>query len=368
MIRTEISNRAPEPGAAHYSDTQELDGAILRLEKLSIHLGKGDSVRTVVDEVSLTIRAGECTALVGESGSGKSLTSLAIMRLLPASMHVSGNIILRRQTGALVNVTSLPRSELTSLRGREIGMIFQEPMTSLNPLLTVGEQISEMFTVHRGESRQGANKHAEEMLTRVGIPEARARLAAMPHELSGGMRQRIMIAIAIACDPSVVIADEPTTALDVTIQAQILDTLRGLQERSRGMLFVSHDLGVIAEVADRVHVMYAGQVVESGSVDAILLRARHPYTLGLVASVPRIDRPQPRGLALYSIPGRVPELTRMPAGCRFHPRCVHALPGLCDRVVPQIEATEDGGEVRCLRWRDIDPTVAPSESRTGSAT
>ena len=368
MMQTEISMRASAPGATHHPAAQEQDGAILRLDKLSIHLGEGEAARKVVDEISLTIRAGECTALVGESGSGKSLTSLAIMRLLPASMHVSGSIILRRQTGTLVNVTSLPRSELTSIRGRDIGMIFQEPMTSLNPLLTVGEQISEMFVVHRKESRQDANRHAEEMLTRVGIPEARTRLAAMPHELSGGMRQRVMIAIAIACDPSVVIADEPTTALDVTIQAQILDTLRGLQERSRGMLFVSHDLGVIAEVADRVHVMYAGQVIESGSVDAILLRARHPYTQGLVASVPRIDRPQPRGVALYSIPGRVPELTKMPPGCRFHPRCVHAVAGLCDKVVPSIEATEDDGEVRCLRWREIDGIVLPSTSRAGGAT
>ena len=366
-MQTEISTGVLVRGATHHADTQNPDDAILRLEKLSIHLGTGDHARTVVDEVSLTIRAGECTALVGESGSGKSLTSLAIMRLLPSSMHVSGNILLRRQTGARVNISSLPRSELSSIRGLEIGMIFQEPMTSLNPLLTVGEQISEMFMVHRGESRQVAKKHAEDMLVRVGIPEARARLAAMPHELSGGMRQRVMIAIAIACDPSIVIADEPTTALDVTIQAQILDTLRGLQERSRGMLFVSHDLGVIAEVADRVHVMYAGQVVESGSVDAILLRARHPYTLGLVASVPRIDRPQPRGVALYSIPGRVPELARMPAGCRFHPRCAHARAGLCDRVVPQIEATEDGGEVRCLRWREIALTDTLSANQRGSA-
>jgi oligopeptide transport system ATP-binding protein len=365
-MQTVISNRAPAPCIVHHSAAQEQDGAILRLEKLSIHLGEGDAALRVVDEVSLTIRAGECTALVGESGSGKSLTSLAIMRLLPQGMHVSGRVILRRQDGALVDVTALPRSELTSIRGREIGMIFQEPMTSLNPLLTVGEQISEMFAVHRGESREEANRHAEDMLTRVGIPEARTRLGAMPHELSGGMRQRVMIAIAIACDPSVVIADEPTTALDVTIQAQILDTLRGLQERSRGMLFVSHDLGVIAEVADRVHVMYAGQVVESGSVKAILLHARHPYTRGLVASVPRIDRPQPRGVALYSIPGRVPELTRMPAGCRFHPRCTHAVAGLCDTIVPQIEATDDGDEVRCLRWREIDNPSVPSASRTGS--
>lgn len=240
-------------------------------------------------------------------------------------------------------------------------MIFQEPMTSLNPLLSVGDQISEMFVVHRDEPRPQALRHAEEMLTRVGIPEARARLSAMPYEMSGGMRQRVMIAIAIACDPSIVIADEPTTALDVTIQAQILETLRTLQERSRGMLFVSHDLGVISEVADTVHVMYAGQIVESGSVEAILLHPRHPYTGGLVKSVPRIDRPQERGSLLYSIPGRVPELARMPKGCRFHPRCSHALAGICDQSVPPLETTENGTLVRCFRWRELDPAhTAPT--------
>jgi oligopeptide/dipeptide ABC transporter ATP-binding protein len=238
-------------------------------------------------------------------------------------------------------------------------------MTSLNPLLSVGDQISEMFIVHRGESRRQALAHAEEMLQRVGIPEARTRLSAMPYEMSGGMRQRVMIAMAIACDPSIVIADEPTTALDVTIQAQILDTLRALQGQSRGMLFVSHDLGVIAEVADTIHVMYAGQVVESGRVDAILLHARHPYTRGLVESVPRIDRPQRHGTDLYSIPGRVPELARMPKGCRFHPRCSHAVAGVCDQTVPPLETIDDGSQVRCFRWREIRDAVPAMSTGTG---
>ena len=276
------------------------------------------------------------------------------MRLLqPGVMKAGGRIMFRRRTGDLVDLLTVPQPDMTSIRGAEIGMIFQEPMTSLNPLLTVGEQIAEMFIVHRGESRALALQHAEEMLKRVGIPEPNTRLAAVPHELSGGMRQRVMIAIAIACDPLLVIADEPTTALDVTIQAQILDMLRALQGRSSGMLFVSHDLGVIAEIADHVHVMYAGQVVESGRVADILLRPRHPYTQGLVASVPRIDRPQPRGTELFSIRGRVPDLTRLPAGCRFHPRCAHAQPGLCDRTVPALEHATDTSEVRCFRWREI---------------
>jgi oligopeptide/dipeptide ABC transporter ATP-binding protein len=337
------------------ASVQGVDDAILRLEKVSIRLGEGAAALTVVEDISLTIGAGECAALVGESGSGKSLTSLAVMQLLPPNMKVTGRILLKRRDGTVIDLVSLPRQALTSVRGVQIGMIFQEPMTSLNPLMSVGEQIAEMFTVHTGEGRQQALSHAEEMLTRVGIPEARTRLGAMPYELSGGMRQRVMIAMAIACDPSIVIADEPTTALDVTIQAQILDTLRVLQEQQRGMLFVSHDLGVIAEVADRVHVMYAGQVVESGTVETILLNPRHPYTRGLVASLPRIDRPMARGATLYSIPGRVPELARMPNGCRFHPRCAHALPGVCDQTMPMIEMTDGGGEVRCFRWKELKP-------------
>jgi len=327
--------------------------AILTFDNVSIRLGKGAHPLTLIEGISLRIKAGECAALVGESGSGKSLTSLAAMRLLPDNMQITGRVLLRGRDGVPHDLLTLSKREMTKIRGMEIGMIFQEPMTSLNPLLSVGDQIAEMFMVHRGESRQQAMDHAEQMLQRVGIPEARTRLSAMPHEMSGGMRQRVMIAIAIACDPSIVIADEPTTALDVTIQAQILDTLRALQGQDRGMLFVSHDLGVIAEVADTIHVMYAGQVVESGTVDDILLHSRHPYSRGLVESVPRIDRPQPRGTDLYSIPGRVPEVARMPKGCRFHPRCSFALKGLCDSDVPVLETLDDGGQIRCHRWREI---------------
>jgi oligopeptide/dipeptide ABC transporter ATP-binding protein len=341
------------------------DDAILALDDVRISLGRGAHPITLVEGITLRIRAGECAALVGESGSGKSLTSLAVMRLLSPNMQISGRILLRGRDGTVRDLLELSDREMISVRGMEIGMIFQEPMTSLNPLLSVGDQISEMFIVHRGESRRQALAHAEEMLQRVGIPEARTRLSAMPYEMSGGMRQRVMIAMAIACDPSIVIADEPTTALDVTIQAQILDTLRALQGQSRGMLFVSHDLGVIAEVADTIHVMYAGQVVESGRVDAILLQARHPYTRGLVESVPRIDRPQRHGTDLYSIPGRVPELARMPKGCRFHPRCSHAVAGVCDQTVPPLETIDDGSQVRCFRWREIRDAVPAMSTGTG---
>ena len=212
------------------------DDAILALDDVRISLGRGAHPITLVEGITLRIRAGECAALVGESGSGKSLTSLAVMRLLSPNMQISGRILLRGRDGTVRDLLELSDREMISVRGMEIGMIFQEPMTSLNPLLSVGDQISEMFIVHRGESRRQALAHAEEMLQRVGIPEARTRLSAMPYEMSGGMRQRVMIAMAIACDPSIVIADEPTTALDVTIQAQILDTLRALQGQSRGMI------------------------------------------------------------------------------------------------------------------------------------
>ena len=348
---------------------QDQGETVLEVDGLSVRLDRGGAPLTLIEDVSLTIRAGECVALVGESGSGKSITSLAIMRLLqPRVMKASGRIMFRRRTGELVDLLTVPQPDMTSVRGAEIGMIFQEPMTSLNPLLPVGDQIAEMFIVHRGESRNLALQHAEEMLNRVGIPEAKTRLAAVPHELSGGMRQRVMIAMAIACDPALVIADEPTTALDVTIQAQILDMLRALQGRSSGMLFVSHDLGVIAEIADRIHVMYAGQVVESGRVADVLLRPRHPYTQGLVASVPRIDRPQPHGTDLFSIPGRVPDLARIPTGCRFHPRCAHAQPGRCDRLVPGLEQVADASEVRCFRWQEIWQADGQLSSHAGSAT
>jgi oligopeptide transport system ATP-binding protein len=361
------TDAAPGTAAEQYrADASGLGEAVLRLDNVTVRLGDGPRALNLVEGISLTIRAGECVALVGESGSGKSLTSLAIMRLLAPNMRISGQMLMRRRDGSPCDLLSLSSSEMTTVRGKEIGMIFQEPMTSLNPLLSVGDQISEMFIVHRGETRQQALEHAEQMLERVGIPEARTRLSAMPYEMSGGMRQRVMIAMAIACDPSIVIADEPTTALDVTIQAQILETLRALQEQSRGMLFVSHDLGVIAEVADTVHVMYAGQMVESGSVASILLNARHPYTHGLVRSVPRIDRPQPRGSQLYSIPGRVPELVRMPKGCRFHPRCSHAVAGVCNVAMPQPEATEDGGMVRCFRWKEIR-SLDPHHAANGGA-
>ncbi len=315
---------------------------------------RGRAVRAV-DDVSLTIGAGETVALVGESGSGKSVTSLAVMGLLPAGQaEVTGQIMFRRGDAQAVDLCTLPRAVMPEIRGAEIAMIFQEPMTSLNPLHSIGAQISEMLVIHRRAGRAAARDLAQEMLARVGIPDPVRRMASYPHELSGGMRQRVMIAMALTCNPTLLIADEPTTALDVTIQAQIMELFRTLRDLShQAMLFITHDLGLVAEIANRVYVMYAGQVVESGPVRAIFRRPLHPYTRGLLASLPRIDRPQRDGKPLYSIAGRVPEPGRMPQGCRFAPRCTEAVAGRCDAVPPALEPATTTHAVRCLRWREL---------------
>jgi oligopeptide/dipeptide ABC transporter ATP-binding protein len=303
----------------------------------------------------LRIRHGETLALVGESGSGKSVTSLAILGLLPpgsATMAATG-ILLRGRSGAVSDLSRIDKSTLRRLRGDEIAMIFQEPMTSLNPAYSVGKQISEVLEEHRGMKAKEARARAIAMLDRVGIPDAARRVDAYPHELSGGMRQRVMIAMSMICGPGLLIADEPTTALDVTIQAQILDEMRQLQnEFGMAMLFITHDLGVVAEIAQDVAVMYCGQIVETGSVASVLTHPLHPYTRGLLASVPRPDRP--RAGSLQSIPGRVPDPRNLPPGCRFSPRCRFSVPGLCDMAVPALEDNGSGGAVRCVRWSELE--------------
>jgi oligopeptide transport system ATP-binding protein len=329
-------------------------GLLLGIDDLTIEFKTAEGRFRAVDGLGLEIRRRRTLALVGESGCGKSVTSLAVMGLLPRppAQVVAGRITFAGRDGQSRDLLRLGRKALRAIRGDDIAMVFQEPMTSLNPVHTVGAQIAEVVTIHRRSGRAEALDVAADMLERVGIPEPRRRLAAYPHELSGGMRQRVMIAMALVCRPSLLIADEPTTALDVTIQAQILDEMRLLQQQlDMGILFVTHDLGVVAEIADRVAVMYAGQLVESGPVRDLLRQPRHPYTRGLLNSVPRPggDRRTP----LRAIKGIVPDPRHPPGGCRFHPRCAFAEPGRCDRHEPPLEAVGPERQARCLRWREL---------------
>jgi oligopeptide/dipeptide ABC transporter ATP-binding protein len=296
------------------------DAPLLEVQDLQTFFHAEGTVARAVDGVSFTVGAGETLAIVGESGSGKSVTSLSIMRLVPIPPgEIAGGRVLFRGRDLL----ALPEPEMRHIRGNEIGMIFQEPMSSLNPLLTVGEQIAEVVRLHQGLGRTAARQRAIEMLGRVNIPDPERRAREYPHRLSGGMRQRVMIAMALACRPALLIADEPTTALDVTIQAQILHLIRALQiEMSMSVLFITHNLGVVAQVADRVAVMYAGRIVERAPTRAVFKATRMPYTEALLAAIPRVDAAPHTPLAAIS--GRPPDLTRLPAGCAFAPRCRHA--------------------------------------------
>ncbi|ARO28622.1 oligopeptide ABC transporter ATP-binding protein [Rhizobium sp. NXC14] len=313
---------------------------------------------TAVNSVDLTVAAGETLALVGESGSGKSVTSLSVMRLLTRNIGAiaAGSIHLRRKNGAISNLVSLAEPDMRAIRGNDIGMVFQEPMSSLNPVYTIGDQISEPIRSHRGMDRKAAMDAAVALLDSVGIPDAGRRAGQYPHELSGGMRQRATIAMALACDPTLLIADEPTTALDVTIQAQILALLQTLQrERGMAMLFVTHNLGVVAEIAHRVAVMYAGRIVETGPVGEVFRNPRHPYTIGLLASMPKLgdaSRMKQAGERLAAIPGIVPSLMNMPAGCAFQPRCKFAVDD-CRLAVPPLADINPRHKSRCIRWQEI---------------
>src|SRR5262245_9788081 len=294
----------------------------------------------VVRAVSLSLDDGKTLGLVGESGCGKSITMLAIMGLLPESVRVGGSIKLRGE-----ELIGKPQSALTALRGKRMAMIFQDPMTSLNPVMTVGEQLGEAIAIHQaGLKRDARTERALNLLRLVAIPFPDRRLLQYPHELSGGMRQRVMIAIAMANDPELLIADEPTTALDVTVQAQIMELLQRLQaERRMGLMLISHDLGVVGEIADEVAIMYAGRIAERGTVGAVFDHPHHPYTHGLLASLPRIDRTVD---ALVAIPGSLPSLSARPAGCRFHPRCVHAQ-DICKQAEPQLRPVAGGAIAAC---------------------
>jgi len=300
-----------------------------------------------VDGVSFRLEAGETLGLVGESGCGKSVTALSLLRLVPdppGRVMPGSSVRLRGE-----DLLEADAERLREVRGGEIAMVFQEPMTSLNPVLTVGRQVDEGIRRHRGLGAREAAEETVRLLGRVGIPEPEERRRAYPHQLSGGMRQRVMIAMALACRPSILVADEPTTALDVTVQAQILELLADLQrEMGMAILLITHDLGIVAQVADRVAVMYAGKIVEEADVETLYRRPLHPYTEGLLAAVPDLDRRRDR---LAAIPGRVPDPARWPEGCRFRPRCPHAW-GRCGEEPGLLEA---GGDRRARCWLVREP-------------
>jgi peptide/nickel transport system ATP-binding protein len=320
--------------------------ALLEVEELKTHFFTRDGVVRAVDGVSLSVGHGETLAVVGESGCGKSVTSLSILRLIasPPGRIVAGRVRFQGR-----DLLELSERAMRDIRGNDISMIFQEPMTSLNPVLTVGRQIAETLTLHRGLDRAAAKARAIEMLRLVGIPDPARRIEQYPHELSGGMRQRIMIAMALACDPKLLIADEPTTALDVTVQAQILDLLRQLKAKTgTAIILITHSLGVVAEMAQRVVVMYGGRKVEEAPVDALFARPRHPYTQALLGSVPRLRSSLSASSKdrLAEIPGVVPSLKEAIPGCIFAPRCVYAT-ARCRQSYPPLEQKAGGHWVAC---------------------
>jgi oligopeptide/dipeptide ABC transporter ATP-binding protein len=320
---------------------------LLRLEELKTHFFTDDGVVRAVDGVTYELGERETLAVVGESGSGKSVTALSILRLIaePPGRIVGGRILFKGR-----NLATLSSAEMRKIRGKEISMIFQEPMTSLNPVYTSGEQIIEALVLHERIDRKAARARAVAMLQLVGIPVPDQRVDEYPHQMSGGMRQRVMIAMALACRPAILIADEPTTALDVTIQAQILELLKRLQsELGMAVLLITHDLGVVAETADRVAVMYAGQVVEYCEVESAFRRTLHPYTAGLLASLPRLGD---KRATLRVIPGNVPNPARFPSGCRFHPRCPVA-EDRCRNQEPPVLTFDGSHQTRCWRADEI---------------
>jgi oligopeptide transport system ATP-binding protein len=328
---------------------------LLQVRDLRVEFATDAGVVPAVSGISFAIERGETLVIVGESGSGKSVTSLAIMGLVPQppGRIAGGEILFRDRDGAVRDLARTSQREMQGLRGAQIAMIFQEPMSALNPVYTIGQQITETLHLHERLSTRAARLRAIEMLDLLGIPEPTRRFDAYPHELSGGMRQRAMIAMALSCRPSLLIADEPTTALDVTVQAQILDLIRRLQaELSMAVIFITHNLGVAAEIADRILVMYAGQAVETGPMRAIFRETRMPYTMELLASVPRLGLDRD-ARPLQAIPGSIPDLTALPAGCIFHPRCTHMRPEPCQTRRQVLEPSGPEHEVRCARWRDI---------------
>lgn len=329
--------------------------AVLSVKGLKTYFFTDGNTIKAVDGVDFEVKPGETLGIVGESGCGKSITSLSIMRLVPnpPGKIVDGEMIFNGE-----NLLAKTEAEMREIRGNEISMIFQEPMTSLNPVYTVGEQIAEAIRIHQKLGRKEAWEKAVEMLRLVGIPSPEKRAKQIPYELSGGMRQRVMIAMALSCHPKLLIADEPTTALDVTIQAQILDLLKKLQEdMGTAVIMITHDLGVVSETCDKVVVMYAGKVVEYTDVESLFESPKHPYTEGLLKSIPRIDTDSAE---LETIKGSVPNPKDMPKGCLFAPRCPYTIE-LCENELPELEAIDESTKVRCFkyttRWKDADKKI-----------
>jgi oligopeptide transport system ATP-binding protein len=326
---------------------------LLDVRDLHTEFRTGAGIVRAVDGISYSVEQGETIAIVGESGSGKSVGALSILRLIPdpPGRITRGEVLFLGR-----DLMSLPDAQMREVRGGDIGMVFQEPMTSLNPVLSIGRQITETVEQHRGADRVAAHRRAIELLGLVGLADPERRLKQYPHELSGGMRQRVMIAIAIACDPKLIIADEPTTALDVTIQAQILELMSGLTRRlNAALIIITHNLGVVARYARRVNVMYAGRIVESGPATAIYHNPRHPYTMALLQSVPRLDRP--RRARLDPVDGQPPDLTRLDEGCAFRPRCRFAIDA-CAKTRPPLEPVAPAGHrSACLRAGEISAAV-----------
>ena len=348
MSHTE-TNTNPVPGIPvdDVRTGEDPNALVLDVENLHVEFRTRDGVAKAVNGVSFDLLPGETLAILGESGSGKSVTAQAIMGILdtPPGYVTQGSVRFRG-----TDLLTLPEKARRPYRGEKIAMIFQDALSSLNPVYSVGFQIGEMFRVHRGASQADAKKKAIELMDRVHIPAARQRVTDYPHQFSGGMRQRIMIAIALSLDPDIIIADEPTTALDVTVQAQVMQLLADLQEESKmGLILITHDLGVVADVADKISVMYAGRLIEEAPVMPLYASPAHPYTERLLAAIPRVDL---KGQELYTIKGIPPNLTDIPAGCAFHPRCPYAQKPICFEQVPSLQDVSSGRRSACHFWKE----------------